>query len=312
MRLFMGVAVALVLVAGCSGHETSLDECSDGVDNDGDGRIDCDDLACLVHEFCASVGMDAGPDLDDASVDAGPDEAGLDAGLDGGADAGQDAGGDAGIDAGPICAMELILTETGIRPRSMDWADVDGDGDDDLAAAYDNAPAQVYRNDGLALVATWTESPQGLCGGVAWGDLEGDGAPDLSVMHCDGTGGGYSGFFHVFRNAGTAPSSTPSFTSATGLWSASMLWADFDGDTHQDLLLGTLANIGPESRIYRGTGATLVASPWWSDATRLRIIAARAVDVDGDTDLDLVVASVRPRSGTGPEGVHVLYQGTGG
>lgn len=58
-------AAALPLLGGCDANlppegETTAAECSDGRDNDGDGAIDCDDLACGVHSFCAGMTPDAG------------------------------------------------------------------------------------------------------------------------------------------------------------------------------------------------------------------------------------------------------------
>jgi len=62
---------AAILVACClaacgpsitAQGETSAAECSDGRDNDADGSIDCTDLACGVHSFCAGMTPgDAGP-----------------------------------------------------------------------------------------------------------------------------------------------------------------------------------------------------------------------------------------------------------
>lgn len=45
-------------------------ECSDGIDNDRDGAIDCDDIGCAAHSFCAGMSpVDAGP----ISRGCGPD-----------------------------------------------------------------------------------------------------------------------------------------------------------------------------------------------------------------------------------------------
>ena len=69
------------------GHEDTFARCSDGIDNDGDGLIDCEDPHCHRHWRCglgdagadAAVRPDAGPPLDgsvpgtfDGGVDAGP------------------------------------------------------------------------------------------------------------------------------------------------------------------------------------------------------------------------------------------------
>jgi len=64
MRWTMFVGLCLVgamMVGGCgddSGSpltESGVMDCQDGLDNDGDGLIDCDDTDCLVHTWCAAT-----------------------------------------------------------------------------------------------------------------------------------------------------------------------------------------------------------------------------------------------------------------
>ncbi len=56
--------------------ESSAAECSNSIDDDGDGLVDCADIACSVHAWCAASGMDAGGGGTDGgammSFDAGP------------------------------------------------------------------------------------------------------------------------------------------------------------------------------------------------------------------------------------------------
>ncbi len=56
-------ALALSAIA-CDGGgdtgESSAGECSDGRDNDFDGRTDCADLGCSVHSFCVGMTPDGG------------------------------------------------------------------------------------------------------------------------------------------------------------------------------------------------------------------------------------------------------------
>ncbi|MCS6798916.1 MAG: hypothetical protein NZ898_10350 [Myxococcota bacterium] len=73
-------AAALVAVGGCSSRaggppagggraETSAAQCSDGRDNDGDGAVDCSDVACSAHAWCA-MAVDSG--VDGPVDDGGP------------------------------------------------------------------------------------------------------------------------------------------------------------------------------------------------------------------------------------------------
>lgn len=59
------------LALGCqtpAPTESTVDQCSNGRDDDGDGFVDCNDPACRVYAFCLNIdgGTDAGP------MDAGP------------------------------------------------------------------------------------------------------------------------------------------------------------------------------------------------------------------------------------------------
>lgn len=96
------VALTCALGLGCGDDdvaaELSAAECSDGVDNDGDGAIDCADVGCRTHAFCE--GVDGGSDRDAGDVDAGDVDAGIDAAT---ADAGDVR--DAGM---PLCPTTLV------------------------------------------------------------------------------------------------------------------------------------------------------------------------------------------------------------
>lgn len=106
-------------------REESAAECRDGLDNDGDGAIDCDDEACSAFIFCAMI---------DAEV---PADAGVDAGLDAGRDAGgvTDAGGamDGGVDAAAFDAATFDAT-------TFDGAAFDAGGTDAPPDAYFDLP----------------------------------------------------------------------------------------------------------------------------------------------------------------------------
>ena len=63
--------LVLSLATACtsrSGSESDADRCSNGMDDDGDGLIDCRDPACSVHAWCSGASdagmVDAGPPID--------------------------------------------------------------------------------------------------------------------------------------------------------------------------------------------------------------------------------------------------------
>jgi len=69
MRRILAGLLACCVAACDSSGETSLDQCSNGRDDDADGLADCADLACHVYAFCE--GDDAGrPDA--GPIDAAP------------------------------------------------------------------------------------------------------------------------------------------------------------------------------------------------------------------------------------------------
>lgn len=67
MRPFASLLLVITLSACAPSGESTVDQCSNGRDDDGDRLVDCADLACSVYAFCSSA--DAGP------RDAGPRDA---------------------------------------------------------------------------------------------------------------------------------------------------------------------------------------------------------------------------------------------
>jgi len=70
-RLFLGVVLVSVGLAwgtgtgvGCGGESDPEANCRDGVDNDGDGLIDCDDEDCVTTSVCPEVDCEDGVDND--------------------------------------------------------------------------------------------------------------------------------------------------------------------------------------------------------------------------------------------------------
>ena len=77
------------------------------------------------------------------------------------------------------------------------WADVDGDGDLDLAVGGYSSQVSVYRNDGVLagspqMTLAWTSDESATTHSLAWGDVDGDGDLDLAV--------GNTGPNRIYRN----------------------------------------------------------------------------------------------------------------
>jgi len=127
---------------GDQSAENTSAACRDGLDNDGDGRADCDDPECADFVFCVSADADAdAPDTDASDTEANDngDDGLLDADADaseedeGGDEAESDADGEDAEDGGPACAPG----DDGCGPDEIcdDGLDNDCDGTVDEADA---------------------------------------------------------------------------------------------------------------------------------------------------------------------------------
>jgi hypothetical protein len=181
-------------------------------------------------------------------------------------------------------------------------ADVDGDGDLDIVIADDGfytsggpgKPDRLYLNDGNAVFTDATDAQlpadTSHSNGVAAADLDGDGYPDLVFAN--------EGANLLYRNRGAAAPGTFEDVSATNLpanteFSRTVTAFDADGDGDLDLLFGEK---DARNRLLLNDGHGV-----FTDATDGRLpdemadgqndtVQVLALDVDGDNDMDLVLA----------------------
>ena len=75
LLLFL-LALSLLFVAGCDAEVEgdAAGECDDGVDNDQDGTVDCDDEGCAIAAACSGDDDDSAGDDDDSAVAADDDD----------------------------------------------------------------------------------------------------------------------------------------------------------------------------------------------------------------------------------------------
>ena len=174
---------------------------------------------------------------------------------------------------------------------SVAASDLDGDTDLDLFLANINQPEQVFWNDGAC---QFEDSGQLLGGSAAesvdLGDIDGDGDLDAAV-------GGYGGITRVFRNDGLGSFTDDNQWLGNGFGPATLALrlADLDGDDDLDLWTalccsGGVAADDPGDRIWLNDGGGIFTDSGQALGSESTLGGALG-DVDGDLDLDIVVAN---------------------
>ena len=171
-------------------------------------------------------------------------------------------------------------------PNSVFPADLDGDGDLDLATAnFNSANVSVLLNNGSGTFASDSAYPVGDSPrSVFAADLDGDG--DLDLTNANGVSADVS----VLLNNGDG-TFAPHSVYPVGDFPKSVFAADLDGDGDLDL---TTANCGPHNvsvLLNDGDGTFAPDSAYPVCYGPLSVFAA---DLDGDGDLDLTTANDFP------------------
>ncbi|MCB0488002.1 MAG: VCBS repeat-containing protein [Cyclobacteriaceae bacterium] len=187
------------------------------------------------------------------------------------------------------------------------FADVDGDGDMDLAVATYNSGIIYYRNDGSSYTQlTGPSNPFNSISistfpSISFIDYDGD--TDFDLLVADTYSGG--GRLQYFRNDGSStftPTAIPLPDISDGYFRRPVpIISDIDEDGFPDLTIGTRDD---NIRFFEDTGGGFVedVNPW-NSANKTgnpfygidlnRDVSPEFVDLDGDGDLDLIAGYVQ-------------------
>jgi uncharacterized repeat protein (TIGR01451 family) len=165
-------------------------------------------------------------------------------------------------------------------PRSVDLADVDADGSLDLIIGSRQGLGVYLNTDGQgSLAQPFTVGTEETV--ACAGDLNGDGAPDI-IGSRDQNGGIY---IHFNNGQGSFDETVM----LTGTLSADeMHCADLDADGDQDAFF--ILPGGQLAVSYNNNGAGDLSAPMVI-ATLTEMAFAKAVDIDGDEDIDVLFSS---------------------
>lgn len=224
-----------------------------------------------------------------------------------------------GQDFPPFSVMQQDLPA--VLHGDVAWADIDADGDLDVAITGITYPggtylSRVYRNEGdyveldnmgtrislTRFTVAATPFKQLAYSDVAWGDFDGDGDVDLLLSGADAAG---VPFTIVLVNDGSGGFSNHS--SLTGLKSSSAGWGDYDSDGDLDLVnCGVLDSGRHTCYFYENASGAFIHHD--SGLTGVAYGDVAWADYDSDGDLDLLITGIASPQ----ELVTRLYRNEGG
>ena len=201
---------------------------------------------------------------------------------------------------GPFSYGSMWTAAASYTVRSIEYLDIDSDGDLDLAFGCNGQPNILFINDDgvLGTSASWSSGLSATTFSIAAGDIDGDGDPDLVCGNLDEPDNLYINDNGVLR---TDPLWSSSASQAT--WSVTL--ADFDGDGDLDLACG---HLNQANAVYMNTGGTFETEPSWTSTPESGTWRVTSGDIDGNGLPDLVCGN----SGFSGENNSVYFSYTNG
>ena len=176
---------------------------------------------------------------------------------------------------------------------SMDWIDLDRDGDADLLLTGSDGIfplSDVFRNDGGGTFTALGTKLTGVFDGTGdWVDIDGDNDPDIVL-----TGNAFAGpIAHVYLNAGGSFNLIND--QIPGVRVSTTAWTDIEGDGDLDLALAGWDGLKRLTKVFANNGAGFFSEIY----TTIRGVSIGSVawgDADSDGDPDLLVTGASDNS----------------
>ena len=200
---------------------------------------------------------------------------------------------------------------SGVFQSAIEFADVDGDNDEDVLITGINSANQpitkLYTNNGLGSFTevAGTSFENVSHGSIKFADIDGDSDQDLLITGINST---YVSVTNLYINNGAGAFTLANGTPFTGVSDSSIDFADIDGDNDQDLIItGRIVTNPAITKLYTNDGLGVFTEVIGTPFTGVRNSSIGFIDVDNDNDQDILITG----SHTGNTRIAKLYLNNG-